>query len=714
VYRLSAVIVVASLGLGVSHGRAEEAASATWALDSTATTSVATSGGAAAEDETVSSLYVIRDYAGTDGSQRVYAAGSGLGYWPDETTQNLDRYAQFRVSPKAGLSLHVTTATLFVGNSGGSSDVKASIFYSTDDFATSTALEVGIAAPNSALQQQNYTLDVQIPDGGSFSLRVCPWLQGGRASGKYFNIKDVGVSGTTSGAAVVSLAKLVTMPVTRISTTTAQSGGTILADGGGPVTARGVCWNTAGTPTVGDSTTFDGTGTGGFTSTLTGLEADTTYYVRAYATNAAGTSYGSTRSFKTLAQLSPPVVTTAAVSTILTTTAVSGGTVSSDGGLDVTARGVCWNTTGSPTILDANSISGSGLGTYQSGIAGLMPQTQYFLRAYATNGVGTSYGAELSFTTAAPKPPITIAVAQDGSGDYATVQAAFDAVPSNYTGPITILVKPGTYKEKLLLESNQINVTLAGEDANTTILTYDDYSGRIAPDGTTLGTSTSYSVAIDASDFAAHDITFENTSQAAQAVALRVNGDRVVFTDCRMIGYQDTYYTYGYGRIYNKNCYIEGTVDFIFGRSIAVFDHCIINSKRNSTITAASTEENYRFGYVLLNCTFMADAGITRVQLGRPWRPYAQTVVLYSYLGSHIDPAGWSEWSGNENHLTAYYAEYQNTGPGYVPASRVSWSHQLTEEEAAAYTVQNVFSKYSTDPPYAASWLPPEAAEENK
>ena len=109
---------------------------------------------------------------------------------------------------------------------------------------------------------------------------------------------------------------------------------------------------------------------------------------------------------------------------------------------------------------------------------------------------------------------------------------------------------------------------------------------------------------------------------------------------------------------------------------------------------------------MLLDCIFTADTGITKVQLGRPWRPYAQTVVLYSELGAHIDLAGWLEWAGIVNHLTAYYAEYKNTGPGYVPDKRVSWSHQLTDEEAAAYTIQNVFSKGSVDPAYGADWLP--------
>jgi hypothetical protein len=171
---------------------------ARWALNSTTTTSSSASDKVTAPAETVTSLYVIRDYGGIDGSQRVYASGSGLGYWPDETAENLDRYAQFSVTPKAGVSLKVTSISLLVGNSGGSTDVKASIFYSTDGFVTSTPLDVAIALPSSALQQQTYTPSVQVPNGKTFSLRVYPWLQGGRASGKYFNIKDVAISGTIS------------------------------------------------------------------------------------------------------------------------------------------------------------------------------------------------------------------------------------------------------------------------------------------------------------------------------------------------------------------------------------------------------------------------------------------------------------------------------------------------------------------------------------
>jgi pectin methylesterase-like acyl-CoA thioesterase len=709
--RAPSVLILISLSLGATTAAASPA-SVTWRLNSTTTTSAAASGGVSAEREMVSSLYIIRDYGGTEGSQRVYASGSGLGYWPDETEHNLERYAQFKVAPNAGLSFDITSVTLFVGNSGGSNDVRASIFYSTDDFHTSTPLEIAIAVPNSALQQQVYDLDVPIPEGQSLALRVYPWLQGGRASGKYFNIKDVVISGTTSGSAIIFPPTVSTAPVSRISTTTAQSGGTVPTDGGGLVTARGVCWNTTGSPTIDDAKTVDGNDTSDFISRLTGLELGTTYYVRAYATNSAGTGYGEELSFTTLTQLSLPTVTTTAISNVLTTSALGGGTVTRDGGLDVSARGVCWNTTGNPTIDDEKTENGSGLGSYQSALGGLTAETRYFVRAYATNDMGTSYGEELTFTTAAFKPAITITVAQDGNGDFSTVQAAFDAVPNNYTGPITIFVKEGVYEERLLLNASKINVTLVGDGADATVLTYDDYSGRVLANGTTLGTSTSYSVAIDADDFTAKDITFMNTSQAAQAVALRVNGDRVTFLRCNMLGYQDTYYTWGYGRIYNKDCYIQGTTDFIFGRSVAIFDHCVVNSLRNSTITAASTEQNCKFGYVFLNCTFTASPDITRVQLGRPWRPYARTVILYSELGAHIDPAGWLEWSGNENHLTAYYAEYKCAGPGYLPTQRVAWSHQLTDEEAQAYTIENIFSKESIDPAYGADWLP-EVSEGN-
>lgn len=191
---------------------------------------------------------------------------------------------------------------------------------------------------------------------------------------------------------------LTTTVVTNITLTSATSGGTITADGGFPVTARGVCWSTLNNPTIANTKTSDGAGNGTFNSNLTGLNPNTTYYVRAYATNSEGTGYGNEISFTTQ-QGQEPVLTTANVTNIAQTTATSGGTITSDGGFPVTARGVCWNTTGSPTITNTKTSDGVGTGIFISNLSGLNSNTTYYVRAYAKNSIGTGYGDEMSFTT---------------------------------------------------------------------------------------------------------------------------------------------------------------------------------------------------------------------------------------------------------------------------------------------------------------------------
>jgi uncharacterized protein (TIGR02145 family) len=198
-------------------------------------------------------------------------------------------------------------------------------------------------------------------------------------------------------------ATLTTTAISSITTTTAASGGNITADGGGAITARGVCWALTATPTTSNFTTSNGTGTGSFVSNITGLTPGTTYYVRSYATNSAGTAYGNAVSFTTSILL--PTVTTTAVSSITLTTAVSGGNVTDNGGGTISARGVCWSTTTGPTIAGSKTSDGTGLGSFTSNISGLAAGTTYYLRAYATNGAGTSYGSEVSFTTTAPALP---------------------------------------------------------------------------------------------------------------------------------------------------------------------------------------------------------------------------------------------------------------------------------------------------------------------
>jgi pectin methylesterase-like acyl-CoA thioesterase len=176
-----------------------------------------------------------------------------------------------------------------------------------------------------------------------------------------------------------------------------------------------------------------------------------------------------------------------------------------------------------------------------------------------------------------------------------------------------------------------------------------------------------------------------------------VEADRVVFRNCRLLGNQDTLFTGMDGsRQYYDRCYIEGTTDFIFGPATAWFERCTIHSKKNSYVTAASTGAARPFGYVFNRCTLTAANGIDSVFLGRPWRPYAATVFMHCTLGAHIVPAGWDNWRNPDNEKTARYAEYKNTGPGVPVAGRVAWSRQLTDAEAAEYTLQNVFTRIDT------------------
>ena len=190
-----------------------------------------------------------------------------------------------------------------------------------------------------------------------------------------------------------------TSSITDITTNSATGGGNVTSDGGATVTARGVCWSTSSNPTVSNSHTTDGTGTGSFTSSITGLSSNTAYYVRAYATNSNGTSYGNQVSFTTNTPTTTPTVTTSSITDITTNSATGGGNVTSDGGATVTARGVCWSTSQNPTVSNSYTTDGSGTGSFTSSITGLSSNTAYYVRAYATNSEGTAYGDEISFTT---------------------------------------------------------------------------------------------------------------------------------------------------------------------------------------------------------------------------------------------------------------------------------------------------------------------------
>jgi len=210
--------------------------------------------------------------------------------------------------------------------------------------------------------------------------------------------------------AVVNLPTITTISVTSIATTTSTSGGDISSDGGDAVTARGVCWNTTANPVVTDSHTTDGTGIGTFVSNITALNSGTTYHVRAYATNSAGTAYGNDVSFTTTTTpgITIPTLTTTAISSITATSSASGGNISSDGGAAVSARGVCWSTSPAPVVTGNHTTDGTGIGAFTSSITGLTAGTVYYVRAYATNTSGTAYGNEVSFTTSTPVATLPI------------------------------------------------------------------------------------------------------------------------------------------------------------------------------------------------------------------------------------------------------------------------------------------------------------------
>ncbi|RYY99300.1 MAG: pectin esterase [Chitinophagaceae bacterium] len=291
-------------------------------------------------------------------------------------------------------------------------------------------------------------------------------------------------------------------------------------------------------------------------------------------------------------------------------------------------------------------------------------------------------------------------VAADGSGRYRTVQAALNAVPEGNRKPVTISIRNGVYKEVIIVDATKNFVRLVGESPEGTILTFDNHAGTRLPNGDTLNTWTCASAFVYGNDFSAENLTFRNDAgfTAGQAVALRVEGNRAAFRNCRMTGFQDVLFLSGSGvKHYFRDCYIEGTTDFIFGAATAVFKNCHIHSKKNSHVTAASTNSIIPFGFVFFDCRLTADSNINKVSLGRPWSRTASVTYLRCWLGSHIVPEGWNNWKNPANEATARYAEFGSTGPGANPAARVPWARQLTQDAADRITLKTVLGDWDPE-----------------
>ena len=305
--------------------------------------------------------------------------------------------------------------------------------------------------------------------------------------------------------------------------------------------------------------------------------------------------------------------------------------------------------------------------------------------------------------------PDTIVVARDGTGQFRTVGEAVEVCRAFMDYHKVIYIKKGVYKEKLIIPQWLQNIELCGEDRDHTIITYDDHAnikmmlpgrGDGGMEMRAMGTFRTYTLKIQGNAITLKNLTIENNAaRLGQAVALHTEGDRLTFVNCRFLGHQDTVYTGVEGtRLYFKDCYIEGTTDFIFGPSTAWFEQCAIFCKANSYITAASTPKDIKYGYIFNNCTITCDAQVTKVYLGRPWRDYGYTLFMHCSLPAQIRPEGWHHWQ-KEREQTARYMEFENSGEGAATSGRVAWSRQLTKKEAKAITPEAVFQR-------ADSWQP--------
>ncbi len=279
------------------------------------------------------------------------------------------------------------------------------------------------------------------------------------------------------------------------------------------------------------------------------------------------------------------------------------------------------------------------------------------------------------------KADITVAV--DGSGNVKTINEAIAKVPENNQKRFVIFIKKGVYKEQVRIPANKPFVSFIGESAENTKLTFD------LTNKDTGSTSASYSFYVGGHDFYAENLTFENSfGKGSQAVAVLTEADRLVFKNCRFLGWQDTLYAKN-GRQFYENCYIDGAVDFIFGQAAAVFESCEIHSKGDGYIAAPmrfSADEPS--GFVFHNCKLTGEKTDKGVFLGRPWRDYGRTVYLNTKMDAHIRAEGWNNWLP-EREKTAYFAEYNSSGAGAKTTGRVKWARQLTKDEAKVFQPEN-------------------------
>jgi pectinesterase len=281
---------------------------------------------------------------------------------------------------------------------------------------------------------------------------------------------------------------------------------------------------------------------------------------------------------------------------------------------------------------------------------------------------------------------LTAVVAKDGSGQFTTIQAAMAKIGmGSPERPATIYVREGVYRELVYAQREKRYVRLIGEDPERTILVYGLHANMTGLDGQRIGTFRTPTFFLDADDFTVENMTIQNDAgPVGQALAIAVNGDRVLFRNCRFLGHQDTAFL-NRGRQYLEGCYIEGTTDFLFGGATAWFEDCEIRSLDSSYLTATATPPEAALGFVFNGCRVSVAEG-ERSYLGRPWRDHAAALFMRCELSAGIRPEGWHNWDKPWREATSRYLEYRNTGAGAERSGRVSWARELTPNEADLIT----------------------------
>ena len=303
-------------------------------------------------------------------------------------------------------------------------------------------------------------------------------------------------------------------------------------------------------------------------------------------------------------------------------------------------------------------------------------------------------GALLGAEPADGKVRADATVALDGSGQFTSLQEAISAAPMR-TDPSSprwvIAVKPGTYTERVYVQRERGHIHVLGEDAATTRITYNLHANLLGPDGKIIGTFRTPTVQIDGDGMLWENITIANhAGPVGQALALRADGDRLVFRGCRFLGWQDTVLL-NRGRHLFENCYIEGHVDFIFGAATAFFDRCSLHVLGEGYITAASTPKDQPQGFVFADCKITGEPGV-KTYLGRPWRDFAKTIFVRTEMSDAVRPEGWDNWNKPDAEQTTFYAEFGSTGPGASANTRVPWAKTLTAEDVSELTATKVLA----------------------